>query len=144
MGNAEKHPSGRDVIRITDSDSHRTGSEASIRITGRDSDGLASQTSASLGARHTVDGPLTLRVEADSSSQLENTGEAPAAPDRVNAGLVPRQPQPYAEENAAGTDRQRIRIWKCSKSYNAKKCYHQMRLRARNAPKSKSGLVANG
>jgi len=42
MGNVETHPSGREGIRITDSDSHRTGSEDSVRITGRDSDGLAS------------------------------------------------------------------------------------------------------
>jgi len=65
-----------------------------VWIIGRDSDGLGSETSASLGARHTVDGPLTLRVEADSSSQLANTGEAPAAPDGVNTGIVPWQLQP--------------------------------------------------
>jgi len=35
MGNVETRPSDREGIRITDSDSHRTASEDSVRITGR-------------------------------------------------------------------------------------------------------------
>jgi len=81
-------------------ESHQAGSEPTVKydesVAASVNDGSASEPSASLGARHTVDEPSNPAVVTDSSRQATDLIVAPAA---VCPGIVTRRSRQLFKDN---------------------------------------------